>query len=136
MARKDDKTVGGVLLIYFRGLQLHKNAPYSKERGDAHGYMERAVCFFCCDYRRRYSCSNHYEEEVTALPSQSKRLLNFLFFEDYRHRSPFHPYCSLPRKKSQHRHGSRLALLPSAPVFLGGNLDEEETKAADELPLL
>lgn len=51
----------------------------------------------------------HYEEEVTALPSQSKRLLNFLFFEDYRHRSPFHPYCSLPRKKSQHRHWSRLA---------------------------
>ena len=97
--------------------------------------MERAVCFFCCDYRRRYSCSNHYEEEVTALP-KSKRLLNFLFFEDYRHRSPFHPYCSLPRKKSQHRHWSRLALLPSAPVFLGGNLDEEETKAADELPLL
>lgn len=65
--------------------------------------MERAGCFFCCDYRRRYSCSNHYEEEVIALPSQSKRLLNFLFFEDYRHRSPFHPYCSLPRKKSQHR---------------------------------
>ena len=65
--------------------------------------MERAVCFFCCDYRRRYSCSNHYEEEVTALPSQSKRLLNFLFFEDYRHRSPFHLYCSPPRKKSQHR---------------------------------
>lgn len=33
MARKDDQTVGGVLLIYFRGLQLHKSAPYSKERG-------------------------------------------------------------------------------------------------------
>ena len=27
-------------------------------------------------------------------------------------------------------------IIQQAPVFLGGNLDEEETKAADELPLL
>lgn len=33
MARKDDQTVGGVLLIYFRGLQLHKSAPCSKGEG-------------------------------------------------------------------------------------------------------